>query len=87
MTCTKQHSALAQFVCAFKALRCRETCSQVCSFWGFLVFVHAVTLCHFAVLLSRRLVRLLHGLAQIKCQVCVATVSAVDFVDDEKGLQ
>ena len=34
----------------------------------------------------RRLVRLLHGLAQIKCQVRFVTVSAVDFVDGEKGL-
>ena len=54
---------------------------------GFLVYVCAVTLFHFALQPSRRHVRLLRGLAQIKCQVCCVTMSAVDFVTIEKVLQ
>ncbi len=34
ITCTKQYSALAQLLCAFNALLCGETCSQVCSLLG-----------------------------------------------------
>ena len=46
-----------------------------------LIFVHAVALVYVAVQPSKRLARLLHSLAQVKCQVHVVTVSAVDFVD------
>ena len=46
-----------------------------------MTFVHALAPVHFAVQPSKRLVRLLHSLAQIRCQVHVVTVSAVDFVD------